>query len=159
MSSEKFLKCWAITLGNEGGFTIDNGGQTRWGITEAVARRAGYIGEMRDLPEPTAQTIAEALYWKPFGCEQLPLPVAFQVFDTAYNGGHPVQWLQQLSGATVDGQIGPKTIAAVSAMNPWQVVALFNALRLEYLASLKQPIYANGRMSRIATNLRKGDLA
>jgi lysozyme family protein len=156
--NENFLKAWELLLGNEGGFTVDNGGATMWGITEAVARANGYAGDMRDLPQETAQQIAYTKYWQPFGCDLLPLPVAFQVLDTAYNGGHPVYWLQQVVGVPVDGVMGPITAQAVAAQNPWKIVALFNSKRLQYLASLQQPQYADGRMNRIAGNLQQGEL-
>lgn len=151
--SEAFDKCWALTLGNEGGYTVDNGGPTRWGVTEAVARKWGYTGSMKELPEGVAKEIAEAKYWLPFGCAFYPLPVAFQVFDTAYNGGHPIQWLQEILATN---QTGSGLGAVLSLTNHWEVVAKFNAKRLQYLASLKQPQYANGRMSRIAFNLIQG---
>lgn len=151
--SANFDKCWALTLGNEGGYTVDNGGPTRWGITQTIARKWGYTGDMKALPEATAKEIAEAYYWMPFGCAFFPLPVAFQVFDTAYNGGHPIQWLQAITNSKMTGSdLG----AALSIMNHWEVVARFNAMRLQYLASLKQPQYANGRMNRIANNMLKG---
>lgn len=153
--SEAFDKCWALTLGNEGGYTVDNGGPTRWGITQAVARRWGYAGDMKDLPQATAKEIAIANYWSPFGCEFFPLPVAFQVFDTAYNGGQPLSWLQHILQTTATGSdLG----ALLASTNVWEVVAKFNARRLQYLASLKQPQYADGRMVRIATNLLQGGL-
>lgn len=151
--SEAFDKCWALTLGSEGGYVVDNGGPTRWGITQAVARKWGYTGDMKILPEAVAKEIAEAYYWLPFGCGFFPLPVAFQVFDTAYNGGHPIQWLQEiLQTKTTGSDLG----AVLSVANHWEVVARFNAKRLQYLASLKQPQYANGRMNRIARNLTDG---
>ena len=153
--SEAFDKCWALTLGNEGDYTVDNGGPTRWGVTQAVARRWGYQGDMKVLPQETAKQIAMANYWSPFGCDFFPLPIAFQVFDTAYNGGHPIQWLQSIMKTTSTGSdLG----ALLSVANWWEVVARFNALRLQYLASLKQSQYANGRMNRIANNLLQGGL-
>jgi len=153
-----FDACWQVLLQNEGGFTVDNGGPTQYGITQSTAARHGYIGPMQQLPLATARQIAIQEYWLPYSCDQLPGWAADQILDAAYNGGKPAQWAQQVAGVTVDGQIGPKTIAAISAMNPWQFVALFNALRLNYLASLNQPAYANGRMNRIANQLRQGGL-
>lgn len=151
--SEAFDKCWALTLGNEGGYTVDNGGPTRWGITKSVARRWGYTGDMKDLPQPIAKEIAMANYWSPFSCEFFPLPIAFQVFDTAYNGGHPLTWLQGIMQTTATGSdLG----TILSMANTWEIVARFNARRLQYLASLKQPQYADGRMNRIAANMEKG---
>ena len=151
--SEAFDRCWALTLGNEGGYTVDNGGPTRWGITQAIARKWGYVGSMKDLPEATAKEIAQAHYWTPFGCEYYPIAVAFQVFDTAYNGGHPIQWLQEILGTK---ETGSDLGTVLGLVNPWEMVARFNAKRLVYLASLKQPQYADGRMNRIAANMEKG---
>lgn len=153
MSNANFDRCWELTLGNEGGYTVDNGGPTRWGVTQAVARKWGYTGDMKLLPEATAKDIAMSLYWSPFGCDFYPLPVAFQVFDTAYNGGHPIQWLQEILDTK---QTGSGLGAVLSMTNYWEVVAKFNAKRLMYLAGLKQPQYANGRMNRIANNILKG---
>ena len=140
-------------MGNEGGYTVDNGGPTIWGVTQAVARAWGYQGDMRNLPKQTAMEIAKAKYWLPFHCDLFVAPIAFQLFDTAYNGGRPVQWLQTIANTTATGS---GLAAALSVMNVWEVVARFNALRLQYLASLKQPQYANGRMNRIATNILLG---
>ena len=151
--SEAFDKCWALTLGNEGGYTVDNGGPTRWGVTEAVARKWGYTGDMKDFPESTAKEIAQANYWIPFGCDFYPLSIAFQVFDTAYNGGHPIQWLQDIMQTQTTGSaLG----SVLSTANCWEVVAKFTAKRLQYLAGLKQPQYANGRMMRLAANILQG---
>jgi lysozyme family protein len=152
---DNFPQCFALLMGNEGGYTVDNGGPTMWGVTEAVARRSGYTGDMRLLPKETAMQIARANYWNPTHCDLYPAPIAFQVFDTAYNGGRPLQWLQEIANTTA---IGSGLASALSVMNVWEVVARFNAKRLQYLAGLKQPQYANGRMNRIAGNLNLGGL-
>lgn len=155
MPTEKFETCWRLLLQNEGGYVVDDGGQTRWGITARVAYRYGYRGPMDQLPQRTAETIASQEYWLPFGCEAYATPVAFQILDTAYNGGHPIEWLQEIIGTQ---QTGQALADVIGFMNPWEVVARFNAKRLQYLASLKQQMYADGRMNRIANNLQQGAL-
>lgn len=40
----------------------DRGGPTRWGLTEAVARRNGYDGPMRALPRSVAADLYRRLY-------------------------------------------------------------------------------------------------
>lgn len=126
-----------------------------YGVTIKIARQWGYAGAMKDLPLSVAEEIAKAHYWTPFACDLYPAPIAFQIFDTAYNGGHPIQWLQEITGTNNTGQ---ELADVVCFVDVWEVVARFNAKRLRYLASLKQPIFANGRMCRIATNLEQGAL-
>ncbi len=55
-----FDTAFTKVLGHEGGFSDhpdDPGGKTRFGVTEAVARRVGYKGEMRELPLDLAKQI------------------------------------------------------------------------------------------------------
>ena len=155
-----FDDAFANTLGPEGGFAdnpADPGGATMYGVTEAVARKWGYTGKMQDLPLETAKQIAKQEYWDPYQCDALIPMVAFQVFDAVYNGGDAVRWLQQSSGATVDGVMGPKTIAAVNLVNPYVMVMRFLALRLTYMASLDiWPNFGRGWARRIAHNLQFG---
>jgi lysozyme family protein len=154
-----FDDCFARLMENEGGYVYrpnasDPGGETRWGITLNVARKWGYMGAMQDLPQDTAKEIARAWYWTPYRCDQLPMPIAFHVFDAAYHGGQPVQWLQSAVGATPDGIIGPKTIESVRAATPAAVVMGFNRKRLEYLTKLKNwPDNARGWALRIVRNM------
>lgn len=145
-------------MGVEKGFWDDPaGGPTMYGVTERVARRWGYAGDMRQLPIDTAKAIAKSEYWDRYQCDQFHPAVAYQVFDAAYNGGHPAQWLQQAVGVEVDGVIGAKTIAAVRAADRARVVLQFNAARIKYLTSL-DGWASNGRgwANRIADNLLKG---
>jgi len=156
--SANFDAAWKLLLGNEGGFVVDNGGPTRWGITEAVARRNGYAGDMTALPQSTAEAIAKTEYWDDLHLDNLPTWAAFQLLDFHYNGGPSYQLAQLVAGVPDDGKPGPLTEAAIAKMNPWEFVAKYNARRLRYFASLKQPQYANGRMNRIAANLQQGGL-
>lgn len=154
-----FDDAFARLLENEGGYSNrpaseDPGGETMYGVTLKVARAWGYLGPMKDLTIDTAKQIAKACYWTPNKCDQLPPTIAFHVFDSAYNGGPAVKWLQQAAGVTVDGVIGAKTVAAVRDMNPAALVMAFNALRLQYLSNLNNwPENARGWVRRIIRNM------
>jgi lysozyme family protein len=154
-----FDDAFAALLGNEGGYVdnkADPGGATRWGVTERVARAHGYTGDMHDFPLEQAKQIAKGCYWDPYQCDQFDPRIAFQVFDAAYNGGRPAQWLQQAVGATADGVIGAKTIASVRAADPMKIVILFNASRILYYTGLNAwAEFGKGWVNRIAGNLRR----
>src|SRR3546814_3554487 len=52
-------------LAKEGGFVdhpADRGGPTNWGITSAVARGEGFMGDMADLPQSLARSIYRRRY-------------------------------------------------------------------------------------------------
>jgi len=147
-------------MNREGGYSNsieDPGGETMFGITERVARKAGYAGSMRMLPRVTAKAIAKKEYWDPARCDEMDQRVAFQVFDTIFNGGAAIKWLQMSVNASPDGVIGPATLAALKLADPAKVVARFNGYRLAYLAGLATfPTFGRGWVNRIAANLLKG---
>lgn len=155
-----FDDAFTALIGNEGGYSFnpsDPGGETMWGVTARVARGYGYTGEMKDLPLETAKAIAKKFYWDPYQCDQFDPRVAFQVFDAAYNGGHPAQWLQQAASVTADGIIGAITIAAVRASDPMKLIMRFSAYRLQYLGNLSTwTNFGHGWANRIANNLIRG---
>lgn len=154
-----FDDAFTALIGNEGGYSFnpaDPGGETMWGVTARVARGYGYMGDMKDLPLDTARAIAKKFYWDPYQCDQFDPRIGFQVFDAAYNGGHPAQWLQQAAGVTADGVIGSITVAAVRAADPMKLIILFNASRLLYYTSLVAfESFGKGWANRIAGNLRR----
>lgn len=121
-------------VGREGGYANnpdDRGGETRWGITEAVARAHGYTGQMRDLPRTTALAILDADYWTGprFDLVHAISPrIADELCDTGVNMGPGVQvkllqrWLSALNvkgqlypDLQPDGQIGARTLNALRA--------------------------------------------
>lgn len=129
-----FERAFRAVLGIEGGYSdhpADRGGKTRFGITEATARAAGYAGSMAELPVELAQDIYRDRYWDALRLEEvaaLSAPLAHELFDSAVNCGvtRAGRWLQQslnvlnAGGAhyadlVVDGAVGPRTIAALRA--------------------------------------------
>jgi lysozyme family protein len=151
-----FDTAFALLLGHEGDFSdhaADLGGKTRFGITEAVARQAGYTGDMRALPVDLAKRIYLDSYWRPVRADDLPPGVRYIVFDGAVNSG-PAQsalWLQRALGVTADGVIGPKTLAAAYAKDAQQLKTAILAQRLRFMTSLTNwPAFSRGWARRIA---------
>ena len=151
---DNFPAAFLKLMGNEGGYTVDNGGPTMWGVTQDVARAWGYTGDMKSLPKETAFTIARVKYWNPNHCDDLDERLAFQVLDAAYNGGHPIQWLQRACGAPVDGAYGAQTQKAILGTDPLKMIMRFDAYRLLFMADLNVwPQAGRGWARRIANNL------
>lgn len=114
----------------EGGYAnrgaADPGGETRWGITIAVAREYGYTGEMSELPLEVAKDIYRRKYWNYINGDALPLCIAEFLFDYAVNSGEhrAAVALQHAVGALPDGKVGPKTIALVATHSPRHILRL-----------------------------------
>lgn len=122
---------------NEGGFVDhpdDPGGATRYGVTEKVARAAGYRGDMRWFPkhcEGPVTICADDIYLRDYiaGPGFLPVieadpAVGGELVDSAVNFGPrpPSCWFQQAmnelgaAGLKVDCRIGPRTVGAYRAL-------------------------------------------
>jgi len=126
---DNFQHCFSRVVGHEGGYSdhaSDSGGKTRYGITEAVARENGYLGDMRALPFPVAREIYRMAYWDPLQLDKIAArsrPLAYELFDTGVNMGVGVaaEFLQRSLNVLnrrqrdwpdlkVDGEIGPVTL-------------------------------------------------
>ncbi len=122
-------------IGREGRYSdnpADPGGPTMWGITEKVARTHDYLGLMRDLPRAMAVSIYTKTYVQAPGFDKVAVlspAIGEECVDTGVNmgAGVPGPWLQRIlnvmnqRGAAwpdlkVDGQLGPASLAALSAM-------------------------------------------
>jgi lysozyme family protein len=118
----------------EGGYVqhpADKGGATCFGVTEAVARANGYVGDMRFLPREEAAYIYRRLYWLRPRYDEVAKRaprLAAELFDTGANMGPAVAttFLQRALTAlnrggkdypdlTPDGRIGPHTLAALDS--------------------------------------------
>lgn len=130
----------------------DKGGKTRFGITEAVARQAGYRGDMRELPLDLAKRIYREEYWNAVRADELPAGVRLVMFDAAVNSGvgQAVRWLQRAVGVVDDGVLGPRTLAAVGALSADSVRMKLLAQRLRFMAGLPSwPAFGRGWARRI----------
>lgn len=122
-----FQAAWEHLLGIEQLYSnhpADPGGATMYGITEKVARAHGYAGRMEDMPVSFARRVAKVEYWDPLrldSVDQVAPAVALELLDISYNMWHGAagKFLQRalnaLQGAELelDGQVGPKTLAAL----------------------------------------------
>ncbi|THF67603.1 hypothetical protein E6C76_04035 [Pseudothauera nasutitermitis] len=147
-------------IGHEGGYVNhpeDPGGETNWGVTLRTAREAGYTGSMRDLTRDQAKEIYRTAYWGRAQAEQYDGAIAFQVFDAAVNHGigQAIRFLQRAVGVADDGAVGPVTLAAVRAMSVTDVLARFNAERLDFYTKLSTwPTFGKGWARRVVGNLK-----
>ncbi len=136
-----FDQAFKELLQHEGGYSdhaADPGGKTRYGVTEAVAREAGYRGDMRELPLDLAKQIYKDRYWDAVKAEELPAAVRYAVFDAAVNSGprQAAMWLQRAVGATADGAIGPMTLKAANDMDGNVLKSKMLAQRLRFMTDL-----------------------
>lgn len=146
-------------LGHEGGYSNhpdDPGGETNWGVTKVVARQHGYEGLMKDMPVGVAKAVYRKSYWDAVQADNLPPAIRYAVFDAAVNSGvgTSVRWLQQSVGATPDGVLGPKTLAAINEVNPDGLLRRMLAKRLTAMTSMSGwPSFSKGWARRVATLL------
>lgn len=139
--------------GGYGNHPDDPGGATRYGITEAVARVAGYRGDMRELPLDVAKQIYKKQFWDAVRADELPIGLRYIVFDAAVNSGvgQSIKWLQRAVGVEPDGIFGPKTLRAVTSSGVDTVRMRLLAQRLRFMAGLPQwPSFSRGWSRRIA---------
>lgn len=143
-------------LGHEGGYVNhpdDPGGETNWGITIKVARDNGYFGAMKDLPVDTAKLIYKRMYWDAVRADEMPSVVRYALFDAAVNSGvaQATRWLQRAVGVNADGRIGPMTMNAIDAHEPYVVFSKMVAQRLDFMTRLNNwGSFSRGWARRIA---------
>jgi lysozyme family protein len=143
----------------EGGYVnhpSDPGGMTNLGVTKRVWEE--WIGrpateqDMRSLTPELVSPLYKKRYWDAVRGDDLPSGVDLCVFDCAVNAGpgRASKFLQQVVGVTVDGQIGPKTIAAVTSKPADTVIEAFCDLREAHFKSLSTfPTFGKGWMRRL----------
>jgi lysozyme family protein len=139
---ETFLRAIHFVMRFEGGLSDDpkdRGGLTKFGISQ----RAYPDLDIRSLTEPEAFGIYFRDYWMAMRCHQLPSPVDMAMLDTGVNCGtsRAAKWLQMgvnngNSFLIVDGQIGPKTILAVTGISSYRLAMRILGHRLQHYLTI-----------------------
>ena len=138
----------------EGGL-VDNpndpGGVTKYGISKAAFPDL-------DIPALTpeeAVAIYATNYWEPAKCPALPANLALVHFDAAVNCGvgQAARFLQHAVGVTVDGIVGPLTIAA--AWKAPEAIGAYFSVREAFYRRLAQAnpaegVFLQGWLNRLA---------
>lgn len=121
----------AAVFAVEGGYVnhpSDPGGATNHGVTQAVAREHGFKGDMKDFTKDQAKTLIYVDYFEKPGFVpfiEASRHVGEELVDSGVNIGpaKPSMWLQtalnslnrrgrDYANITVDGRVGPATLAA-----------------------------------------------
>ncbi len=124
---ENFDRAFDFVVGSEGGYVDDPddpGGETKYGIS----KRAYPHLDIKSLTLDQAKGIYLSDYWNKSGCNNLPYPLDFCVFDTAVNLG-----------------VGRAAKMYSQAVN-WQEFLL---RRLLYYQSLNKAKYFKGWVNRV----------
>lgn len=141
-------KLLPFILSWEGGYVndpVDKGGATNMGVTIATWRKVGYdkdgdrdidVDDLRLLSkDDVLSRVLKPHYWDKWKADQIKSQsVANILVDWVWgSGANGIKIPQKLLGLTVDGIVGPKTLAAVNSSD---ALVLFNTIKTEREAFL-----------------------
>lgn len=159
-------------VGHEGGFTTDPKDRGNWttgviGQGQCNGTKFGISAmsypdlDIKNLTIDQAKAIYKRDFWDRAQADQYDAAIAYQLFDIAVNNGNgnAIRMLQRAVNVADDGQIGPRSIAAVKATTVTDVIMRLNAERLLFITKLSTwPTYGKGWTNRVAGNLQFGAL-
>lgn len=135
-----FLPAFEQMIRDEGGYTLhnipgDRGGQTYAGIARNFNpdwEGWEFVDRRETPPTPMVRNWYHANYWIPIAGDHLiHQAVASSIFNFAVNSSAPgrptvaVKLAQLVAGATPDGSLGPRSVAALNAMDPEKFVMAY----------------------------------
>lgn len=160
MAKGNLQRCLEQVWPFEGGYVDhprDPGGATNMGITIAVLKqwrgKAITKQDVRNLSKAEAAEIYAKRYWNPLRGDDLRIGDDLVVLDFGINSGidRSARYAQAIVGASVDGRIGPVTLAAIAKMPSRQFIKKLCAKRLGFVQSLKiWETFGKGWSRRIA---------
>lgn len=148
----------------EGGYVdddADRGGCTNHGITrETLSKWRGRevdCDEVRELTRDEARDIYRKRYIRDPGFDQvLDADLRALLVDSGVQHGpqQAIEWLQEAAGTTVDGIIGPNTLAEVREADPRELYLQVLSRRIRYYGAIisndhSQARFALGWMRRV----------
>ena len=162
-----FMQSLGMVLKSEGGFTTDTRdpgnrlpdgrpGSTNLGVTQA--NWEAYVGhpvkwsEMRTLTPELVAPFYKRKYWDLVRGDELLSPIDYLMFDFAVNAGpgRCIKLMQRAVGATQDGVLGPKTMAAIKAVPVHKLIQDFSDVKEAFYKSLNNDTFERGWLNRVA---------
>lgn len=141
-----FSYCLQQVLKHEGGFVNhprDPGGATNKGVTIGTFRRYvkanATVQDLKNISNEQVAVVYKRHYWDAVRADELPAGVDYCVFDNAVNAGpnRSIKQLQEMTGAVVDGRIGPNTVRAATSVNAKTLIDKLCNRRLSFLRSIR----------------------
>ena len=117
----------------------DPGGPTMHGITIGCLSdwlgREATIDDVRAVTEDKAREIAIAMFWNPVNADKLPDGIDIMAADFAFHShwSRAGKVLQKLVGVEADGFVGDRTLSAVRAQKPMELLMRYSDARMEFL--------------------------
>ncbi len=169
---EVFAAALAHVLAMEGGFDddpADPGGPTNLGLTLAdlaawrhvmldATTRPALLAALRALDAEAVRPIHFARYWRASRADALPPALAVMHFDCAVNQGvgRANRFLQQAVGTSVDGEVGPLSLAAAARVAPGPALAAYAERRRAHYRSLPTFVrFGRGWLNRVDKTLAR----
>ena len=147
----------------EGGFVNDPddlGGATNMGVTIGAWKSCGYdkdgdgdidVDDLHLLTrEDAVNRVLKPFYWDRWKADLIKnQSVANILVDWVWaSGAHGIKIPQRLLGVTVDGIVGPKTIAAVNSRNPRELFDQIKIARFDFIEDICRKRPANNKFKR-----------
>ena len=153
----------------EGGFVddpLDRGGATNMGVTIATWRQVGYdkdgdgdidVDDLRQLTtDDVISRVLKPHYWDRWRADEIHnQSLANILVDWVWaSGAHGIKIPQRILGVTVDGIVGPKTLAALNNRPAEDLFYQIRQARLNFVAQIirnnpSQKRFINGWKNRI----------
>jgi lysozyme family protein len=130
----------------------DPGGETKFGI----AANANPEVNIKKMTLHEARVIYFKKYWLPAKCDKFQSPLAEVHFDAAVNHGvgRAAKMLQESLDVSIDGVIGPNTLAVINSNNPFDLARKQNKIRKRFFKSIverkpSQAVFLEGWLARV----------
>ena len=147
----------------EGGFVNDPddlGGATNMGVTISTWKQVGYdkdgdgdidVDDLHLLTrEDVVNRVLKPHYWDRWKADDIKSQsVANILVDWVWAScAHGIKIPQRLLGVSVDGIVGPKTLAAVNARNPRELFDMIKIARFDFIEDICRKRPANNKFKR-----------